>query len=227
MPQLLVSVRNAAEASVALEAGADLIDVKEPARGPLGRADDNVIRAVVQWVAGRLPVSAALGELSPHPLKVAGVQYVKWGLAGWGGSSAWQTLLHDLTLRQVGSTVVPVAYADWCLASAPSVEEVCSFVCRSGTTLLIDTFGKASGATLLDYLTSREIAELCNMCRARGCKIALAGSLTLAHLGALKTVGADWFAVRGAACSQGQRGAPLSAIRIRELAEAIASGKPN
>jgi len=63
MTRLLVSVRDAAEARTAVEAGADLIDVKEPARGPLGAADVEVVERVVAEVAGRLPLSAALGEL--------------------------------------------------------------------------------------------------------------------------------------------------------------------
>ncbi len=65
---LLVSVRDAAEAAASLAGGADLIDVKEPARGPLGRADAATIAAVVQAVGGRVPVSAALGELRECPL---------------------------------------------------------------------------------------------------------------------------------------------------------------
>src|SRR5215212_6095908 len=56
IPGLLVSVRNVEEAHRALEGGAALIDVKEPSRGALGRADDNVIAAVVAAVAGRRPV---------------------------------------------------------------------------------------------------------------------------------------------------------------------------
>src|SRR5262245_13850027 len=62
--RLLVSVRSAAEAHAALAGGADLIDVKEPSRGPLGRADDSVISAVLVAVHGRRPVSAAMGELA-------------------------------------------------------------------------------------------------------------------------------------------------------------------
>src|SRR5947209_8028398 len=45
-PGLLVSVRSAAEARAALDGGAALIDIKEPARGPLGRADDGVMAEV-------------------------------------------------------------------------------------------------------------------------------------------------------------------------------------
>ena len=55
MAKLLVSVRNAAEAEIALEAGADLIDVKEPKRGSPGAADVATIESVVQAVAGRVP----------------------------------------------------------------------------------------------------------------------------------------------------------------------------
>jgi hypothetical protein len=64
MSGLLVSVRNAAEAEEALAGGADIIDVKEPSRGPLGRADAQNARDVIQTVSGRRLVSVALGELA-------------------------------------------------------------------------------------------------------------------------------------------------------------------
>src|SRR5437660_1345426 len=91
MAQLLVSVRSVAEAEAALAGGAALIDVKEPARGALGRADDDVIAAVVRFVAGRCPVSAALGELreSVPPFAGPGLAYAKWGLAGCGADPRW------------------------------------------------------------------------------------------------------------------------------------------
>ena len=52
MTQLLVSVRDAAEALFAVAAGADLIDVKEPSRGPLGAPDRQTLDAVLAAVAG-------------------------------------------------------------------------------------------------------------------------------------------------------------------------------
>src|SRR3954462_13918444 len=97
-PQLLVSVRDAAEAVVALAGGAGLIDVKEPVRGPLGRADAATMAAVVHVVGGRVPISAALGELRECPLAglaaqlPRGISLVKWGLAGLAGE-AWPRLL--------------------------------------------------------------------------------------------------------------------------------------
>src|SRR5438552_9682827 len=137
-PRLLVSVRDAAEAYAALAGGADLIDVKEPTRGPLGRADDATIADVVRAVGGRVPVSAALGELHVHPdVPPVPLDYVKWGLAGWDGRD-WQRALADAP-RQA----VVVAYADWQDAAAPNAAFVAQFAAeRRAAALLIDTFVK-------------------------------------------------------------------------------------
>ena len=94
MAGLLVSVRSAAEAQTALAGGAALIDVKEPERGPLGRADDATVAEVVAAVASRCPVSAALGEIRwgvpASPLEgFRRCAYLKPGLAGaWLGIPA-------------------------------------------------------------------------------------------------------------------------------------------
>jgi len=225
--RLLVSVRNAIEAAAALAGGADLIDIKEPARGALGRADDAVIEAVVQRVGRRRPVSAALGELTPRDwsLAPAGLRFAKWGLAGWGGTTAWQDALRGLDRREQqaksGCRLVAVAYADYRSAVAPSVEQVCAFVRQYGSVVLLDTFEKTPGATLLDFLAAREVARLCSWCQAAGVQVALAGSLDLSQIAALKSVGPDWFAVRGAACAGGRRDAAVSARKVRALADLV------
>src|SRR6266511_3473479 len=179
--QLLVSVRSAAEAQAALAGGAGLIDVKEPLRGPLGRADRDVMRAVIRAVDGRLPVSAALGELrdarDEEPLP-DGLSYVKWGLAGCAGT-AWQQELLARRSLLFGQTGVIVAYADAERAGSPPVEEVVAFACRApwpACVLLLDTFEK-SGATLLTWLDEGRVARLCQRCHDAEVRVALAGSL--------------------------------------------------
>ena len=62
MSGLLISVRDAEEAHVALSTGVNLIDIKEPSRGSLGRADWAVVTETVRQVAGRVPVSVAMGD---------------------------------------------------------------------------------------------------------------------------------------------------------------------
>ena len=54
MTGLLVSVRNALEAEFAARGGANIIDVKEPARGPLGCADAQTLRNICDAIGQRI-----------------------------------------------------------------------------------------------------------------------------------------------------------------------------
>ena len=58
MTAFLASVMSAEEAGLALEGGADVIDLKDPTSGALGALPVAVIRAAVDRIAGRRPVSA-------------------------------------------------------------------------------------------------------------------------------------------------------------------------
>lgn len=222
MTQLLVSVRSALEAEAARRGGAALIDVKEPAHGSLGRASDEVIADVLRVIAGRRPVSAALGELvegEEAPPPSTRLAYAKWGLAGT--ESSWRRMLCDAIRRmanqQPSCRVVAVAYADWKRSAAPHPEEVCAFAIekRMGA-FLLDTWNK-DGSTLLHWLPLTEIVRLRDHCRAAGIPMALAGSLGAAEIGTLLPLQPDWFAVRGAVCRGRQRDAMIDERQVRQL----------
>jgi (5-formylfuran-3-yl)methyl phosphate synthase len=92
MTGLLVSVRNAEEARDAVEADADLIDIKEPLAGPLGAAAPETIAEIIRVVAGRRPLSVALGELADQKSTFGdrlplGIRFAKLGLAGCVGTA--------------------------------------------------------------------------------------------------------------------------------------------
>ncbi|HEY7309442.1 MAG TPA: (5-formylfuran-3-yl)methyl phosphate synthase [Gemmataceae bacterium] len=222
MTRLLVSVRSAQEAEAALHGGAALIDVKEPKHGSLGRAGEEVIAAVVRTVAGRGPVSAALGELadSPDMPVEPSLAYVKWGLAA--AREDWRSqlggALRRLAEQQPNCRGVAVAYADWRRADAPTPEDVCTFaVEHSLGAFLLDTWKKDS-STLLDWLALDAVARLCVRCRAAALPIALAGSLGAREIGQLRPLRPDWFAVRGAVCQGRRRTATIDEYKVRQLA---------
>jgi uncharacterized protein (UPF0264 family) len=223
MAVLLVSVRSLPEARAALAAGAALIDVKEPAHGSLGRALDETIAAVLGGVAGRRPVSAALGELveNPAPYEGRGLAYAKWGLADCAKFAGWRQRLDNaadrLAQADSGCRPVAVAYADWRRAAAPCPEAVAAFAFEHRfETLLIDTCHK-DGTTLLDWLPVTEVRRLCHACQACGVRVALAGSLGFAEIQALREAEPDWFAVRGAVCRGGRRIATIDPAKVRRL----------
>ena len=245
--RLLVSVRSAAEAETALVGGAALIDVKEPSRGPLGRADEAVVRSVVQTVAGRTPVSAALGELfdqAERPYSALGsLDFVKWGLAG--ATRDWQQvfLRSARSLSESNSTAFPapqavlVAYADADRACAPPVGDVVAFACRRSWpatqhVLLLDTTTKSPQPsspcrpTLLDWLPLEEVVRLCVRCRAADVRVALAGCLGAGEIRRLLPARPDWFAVRGAACMGQDRQQTVCADRVRGLVRLLTEESP-
>jgi uncharacterized protein (UPF0264 family) len=246
MTQLLVSVRSAAEAETALAGGAHVIDVKEPSRGSLGRADDATLAEVVRVVAGRAPVSAALGELHESagelPECAAQLRFVKWGLSRFRGAPAhhynrtlsfpelWMrmALLEQATrIRWTypACELVTVAYADAHQADAPDVERVCEFLLEMARgVLLLDTFGK-DGRTLLDWLDESRLERLVERCRTAGVRVALAGSLGFQEIRALRRLRPDWFAVRGAACQGQRRTATIDVGMVGRLAELIEDGR--
>src|SRR5262249_20212626 len=146
------------EAGVALAGGAALIDVKEPGRGPLGRADPRVWREVRAAVPSSVPVSVALGELHewrpgaarpPTAAEVAGVAYRQPGRAGAG--PGWERDWADL--RQEwgpGPAWIAVVYADWTRAEAPHPDGVRSAAMAADDCagILIDTWDKSRPSPL-------------------------------------------------------------------------------
>ncbi|MGH9676406.1 MAG: (5-formylfuran-3-yl)methyl phosphate synthase [Candidatus Acidiferrum sp.] len=229
MSRLLVSVRNSGEAEAALLGGASIVDIKEPSRGSLGRADLTTIEEIVSAVGGRVPVSAAMGELSegcPERLP-RGISFFKWGLAGQANSE-WRQRLGD-AVRKVMVTapdavVVTVAYADWDAANASALEDVCDYVRCQGGVFLLDTFSKSLERTLFDYLSISEIIVLSRRLRSSNVRVALAGSLGRNEIAKLLPAEPAWFAVRGAVCDGGRAGT-VSAGKVRELVNLI--GRPN
>jgi uncharacterized protein (UPF0264 family) len=225
---LLVSVRSADEVAAALAGGADLIDVKEPAKGPLAPAEAEVVAAVIDKVRGKVPVSAALGEWSPNAITDAHwhlelkLNYVKWGLACYAPHPGWGEDLLD-TRRQLplGMEMVAVAYADWERAKSIPPGELARFAKRFRfKAFLLDTWNK-DGKTLLDFTTPAEVADLVDGLKRLSITVAIGGSLRPEHVKQLRGVNPDYFAVRTSACAAGKRDGVIDATRVKRWKEAI------
>jgi len=240
--RLLVSVRSWDEAVVAATGGADIIDVKEPLHGSLGRASATTVidirdRLLRLAAPGRMTsISCALGELrewqrSAEPdvpgfsvAALAGFDFAKAGLAGCRSVCDWSSGL--LQLRQRFSTVrgwVAAAYADALRADAPEVEDVVAAAKGACRVLLIDTWQK-DGSTLLDWLSLDRLQRISDDCLTAGLLLALAGRVQLSHLETLLRVRPAIVAVRGAVCEGGDRAGLISASRIGEFRTALQQG---
>lgn len=236
-PRLLVSVRSPEEALAAVAGGCDILDIKEPNHGSLGMAAPEVsarIVKAVQTVAPQLPVSAALGEViewpsrsnenrtSGLPTVPAGLTLLKIGCAGLRTRPDWRNAWSELRRATteslpMGPQWVAVAYADWEAADAPPVAEIVQAALSDDCCgLLIDTSTK-SKRWLLDWISLGELEIIADKVHSKGLFLALAGSLTAAHLPKLRSIAVDVLAIRGAACVQGQRTSEISEAAVRDF----------
>ncbi len=209
---LLVSARSAAEARHCLP-HVDILDLKEPQRGPLGAVDAEVLRQVAALCPRRLPLSVALGELGQvdeELVQAIGtlaplVRFAKVGLAGWARRARWQESLQRLRHRLPSAVeLVPAAYADWRQVQAPAPERVLQAACRLGSrTFMLDTALK-DGRRLWDHLPPAQVKRLVQRAQDRGCRVVLAGSLRAEDVPVVESLCADVMAVRGAVCREGR-----------------------
>jgi uncharacterized protein (UPF0264 family) len=237
--QLLVSVRSAAEAAAALAGGADIVDIKEPARGPLGAADWSTIAAVVERVADAAPVSAALGELcdwsGDFDPRAERLSFVKFGLAGCkfglagraAGRDDWQRRWRRAIASLPPSVAAaPVAYADEQLAQGPSLAATIDWAAENGCSfVVIDTFCK-EGLDLTRFCDGPKLGELLGQAHRHGLRLGLAGGLAGKALETIVALGPDLVGVRGAACRGGRLG-EVDASLVRSLAALVARRKPD
>jgi uncharacterized protein (UPF0264 family) len=221
MTRFLASVRDAVEAEVALRAGADIIDLKDPSNGALGALDIAAIRASATSIAGRAPVSATIGDLPMHAETVrqavlataaCNVDYVKLGLFPDGDA---RRCLDHLAAETRRVRLIIVLFAD----AFPDFDAVAEAARIGAKGVMLDTMGKNSGS-LLDNFSYGALTRLVETARGEGLIVGLAGSLRAAHVPPLLRLNPDLLGFRGALCRGGTRNAsldPLACASIRAL----------
>ncbi|HEX7299712.1 MAG TPA: (5-formylfuran-3-yl)methyl phosphate synthase [Solirubrobacteraceae bacterium] len=222
---------DAAEAAQAVDAGVDIIDLKDPAEGSLGAPRPDTIRQVRRAVPDDVPVSVAIGDMPHLPGTAAlaargaadcGAAFVKVGL--WGSPTEAEAVellraVRDAVADRPGVAVIAAAYADAeRLPSRPLPPLLIARVARAAEVAgcLIDT-GVKDGRGLLQWLAPAVIAQVAAEAHAADLHFALAGSLGLDDLRAVRSLRADIVGVRSAACRDGRRDGALDLARVRRL----------
>jgi uncharacterized protein (UPF0264 family) len=226
--QLLVSVRSVEEARHAINAGASIIDVKEPDRGSLGRASEEVWRAVRDAVPSHVPVSVALGELSEwvgahspeiDPRSWKGLSYRKIGLTGrpltWRDD--WRQVRERLDHPDAPPWVA-VVYADWKQAPAPTPDEILTEAIATPNVqgILIDTYLKDQ-----PFEPDRSWIAWARRAHDANRFVAIAGGLDLDSIPLVAHLSPTIIGVRGAVCLTGRRTEALDPLRVSKLVDVV------
>ena len=220
MTRMLASVADAAEAGVAVQLGADIIDLKDARRGALGAVSLDVARQSIAAVAGRSETSAALGDPPYNPeallesaraLAAMGVDYLKLAV-----DAPTLDRLGDSLSRLAGDVaLVGMMFAD----EKPDFALLAKLGKLGFKGAMLDTRDKTRGR-LLAHLEVVHLGEFCTQCRELKLTSGLAGSLEAPDVPRLLLVRPDVLGFRGALChARDRQGAidPTAVVLIRDL----------
>jgi uncharacterized protein (UPF0264 family) len=190
-----------------------------------------VIRRVAERIAGRpILLSATLGDLPAKPGTAAlaalgaiqaGARYIKAGLYGTRDEAEARAVMCAVTrtCRETDAALLPVAagYADYRRFGGLDPQTIVRVARDSDAALVMLDTAIKDGATLFDALDEADLAGFASAARAAGLGVALAGSVGLRHLVALRRIGADVIGIRGAVCRGGDRRGAIDAGLVKDF----------
>ena len=210
MTFMLASVTGVEEAEVAVRHGADIIDLKN-ADSAFGAVAPSAMRATVDWMTRRRPVSAVAGEVEMDPAAIvgavaaiaeAGPDYIKIGLYPDHRREDCIRALASLARR---TSLIGVMFADH-----GADEALVGLMAESGFAgAMIDTANKTAGR-LLDYMNIPALGRFVQSTRTRGLMAGLAGSLEPPDIPRLMLLAPDVLGFRRALCSNKDRSSVIS-----------------
>jgi (5-formylfuran-3-yl)methyl phosphate synthase len=208
MTLMLASVTDAAEAEIAVRHGADIIDLKN-AGSAFEAVAPAVIRATVDAVARRRPISAVIGELEMTPATLAravatvadaDVDYIKIGLYPGDRREDCIRTLKSLARR---AQLIGVMFAD-----DGADDGLIALLAESGFAgVMIDTANKTE-RRLLDHMNIAAIGRFVGTAHSYGLMAGLAGSLEAPDIPRLLLAAPDVLGFRRVLCN-GDRAASI------------------
>lgn len=230
MTGFLASVATLDEMESARAGGADIVDLKDPARGALGAWDIKALQdAVTLWWSWGEPkpmLSATIGDrpMEPEALVAAaervaskGVPMVKLGIFPGGDPLACFQALTPLSER---TRLIAVFFAD----AEPDFDMLPDIAGCGFAGVMIDTADKAGGG-LRRRIDDSAAGEFVRRARALGLMTGLAGSLKLEDVGPLAALQPDYLGFRGALCS-GVRTGRMSEQAVARIRSALNARRP-
>ena len=226
MTGFLASVSSLHEAQLVRSLGADVIDLKDPARGALGALDEDSVRAIASLpdkntmlsaTIGDLPVYAAELETAVTGMHACGVDIVKVGVFDRTISPFMLSVLERLADR--GIRIVLVFFAE---LYPPDIDF--QRLRRGGITgVMLDTCEKANG-NLRDKLDDGTLTEFVRKAEQAALMTGLAGSLTRKDIPPLLEINPDYLGFRGALCKRHRRTSEMDGAKVAEIRKLIPKG---
>lgn len=223
MIRLLISVKNAEEALDAMHAGADFIDLKDPAVGALGSLDDAVSLQAIHAVNRQTMVSATVGD-AHDSLELLldliqrkwdlGVDIVKLPIASLRKQADYYSALTSL-IRQNNMKLIAVMFAEQPidLTWIPKLAEIGFYG------VMLDTADKQHH--LLTAVDADVLHAFVKNCELHRLQAGLAGALRVEYLNELTPHYPSYLGFRSGVCRDNMRENNLLPHLVKEIKDKL------
>ena len=222
--QLLISVTSIEEAQIALENGADIIDLKDPSAGALGALPLELVSDVVTYVRNydeskSKVTSATIGDTPMQPamlfeqvsrVAATGVDIVKIGFFEAVDYQSCLDVLKPLAFQ--GLKLIAVLFAEMTYPK----DLILAIRNAHFMGVMLDTAEK-NGKTLLDYYPKDRRERFAKKIHENQMQLGFAGSLRIEHMTTIKDLSPSYIGFRGGVCNEHQRNLKLDAIKVRAV----------
>lgn len=223
MIRLLVSVKDANEAQDAVEAGADFIDLKDPAIGALGNLNNAICQRVIQAVGQNAVISATVGDTHESMQSLLmqidekwelGVDIVKLPISPYFKDTPFlQALQSRIHAKQMKLIAVMFAEQPIDLSWIPVLANIGFYG------VMVDTANK--GQHLLSSLTTQQLNEFIHQSSQFGLQAGLAGALRIEYMHELLELHPSYVGFRSGVCEQNVRENKLIPHRVKEIKDKL------
>ena len=225
---LMVSVQDVDEALEAEQGGADVVDVKNLQEALVGSGHPSIVRQVRGIIPVEKHVSVTLGVVPNQPGTVAMAVYAAAHLDATSVKVGFQRGDYDTAvdvLRQArralegfNTKLIGSVFADNELYE-DGLDPLCMVqLAKDGECdgFLIDTLTK-DGRNLFDFMPEPVLRDIVLRGKQMGMSTALSGHLKINDLDELARINPDIVGVRGAVCSNGDRGRAVAWEAVAEF----------
>lgn len=220
MTAFLASVRNLDEATLALQGGADMIDLKNPEEGALGALPISTVKTIVDKIGKQSVTSATIGDLPPDPetilrvvnqLQQTDVEIIKIGF--FPGEQ--KKLVSALNKTNQTQKIVAVLFADL----EPDLTLLEALAENNFYGVMLDTAIK-NNRGLLKNMDMKQLKKFIETAQQLGLFCGLAGQLQLTDIPQFLTLKPDYLGFRSALCFT-DRSSQLSVDALNKIRQAL------
>lgn len=241
MSKLLISVTSKEEAKIASQCGADIIDLKDPAKGALGALDISLVNEIVAFLnlenSACIQISATIGDLPMEPdlicervqlMHDSRVDFIKVGFFVTTEDQSFEdqssedaaTYIQCLTalkrLAKNGIKLVAVLFAEFNYPeNLPELIEDAGFY-----GIMLDTANK-NGISVLQYAEDAQKAVFVKKLKDYALQFGLAGSLKPSDISLLAQYSPDYIGFRSGVCSDYCRTGRLNPDLIAKVRDSV------